>query len=142
MMLGRSAVFALFTVVLGGFTLPASAQNYRGKFTLPYEAHWGAVNLQPGEYTVSTDIVGGTPVLFVSNHRTTASIFTGPVDLVEASDNGLIELTEVNGTHVVTRFLAGALGKDYSFRIPKSIAGKGFGTVALKKSAIPMSSAQ
>src|SRR5690242_945626 len=133
------AVFgALFMVVLAGLTMPASAQNYRGKFTLPVEARWGAVNLQPGEYTISTDVVGGTPLIYVAGNGKTASIFTGPVEFRTPSDDrGQLELTEVNGTHVVTRFLAASVGKDYSFSIPKSIGGKGF--VALKKAAVPVS---
>jgi len=133
------AVFgALFTVALAGLAMPASAQNYRGKFTLPFEAHWGPAVLQPGEYTISTDVLGGTPVIFLAGNGRTASIFTGPVEFSQPSDvRGQLEVTEVNGTHVVTRFLAAAVGKDYSFSIPKSIGGKGF--VALKKAAVPVS---
>jgi len=135
------AVFgALFTVALAGLAVPASAQNYKGKFTLPFEAHWGPVNLQPGEYTVSTDVVGGTPLIYVTGNGKTASIFPGPIEFRQPSDSrGELEVTEVNGTHVVTRFVAATVGKDYSFSIPKSIAGKGFGAVALKKAAVPVS---
>src|ERR1700682_5782616 len=94
------AVFgALFTVALAGLTLPASAQNYRGKFTLPYEAHWGPAHLQPGDYTVSTDVVGRTPVLFVAGNGITASIFAGTIDYRDASDRGgRLGLSEGNGT--------------------------------------------
>jgi hypothetical protein len=134
------AVFALFTLALAGLTLPASAQNYRGKFTLPFEAHWGAVDLQPGTYAVSTDIVGATPVIFLMGNGTTRSIFSGPVEFREISDaGGRLELAEVNGTHVVTKFVASSVGKEYSFLIPKSISRSEFGAVAMKKVAVPVS---
>jgi hypothetical protein len=133
------AVFGvLFTVALAGLAMPASAQNYKGKFTLPFEAHWGTVNLQPGDYTVSTDVIGGTPLIYVTGNGVMASIFTGPVEFRQPSDSrGQLEVTEVNGTHVITRFVAASVGRDYSFSIPKSIGGKGF--VALKKAAVPVS---
>ncbi len=45
----RLAVFALLaTVVFAGLL---SAEDYRGKFTLPFEAKWGTAALPPGDYT-------------------------------------------------------------------------------------------
>jgi len=68
------------------------------------------------------------------------SILPGPIDVREPSDRGSrLELTEVNGTLVVTKFVAASLGKDYSFAIPKSISRNGFGAVALKKAVVPVS---
>lgn len=141
MKLKRYAVVgALFTVTLAGLTLPASAQNYKAKFTLPFEAHWGVADLQPGDYTVSTAIVGSVPVISVIGNGTTVSILTGPVDLREPSNGkGKLEITDVNGTQVVTKLVVASVGKEYSFAIPKSIAGKGFGAVALKKAVVPVS---
>jgi|ERR1051326_7267327 hypothetical protein len=143
MKMGRYAFFALSMAVLAGLALPASAQNYKGKFTLPVETHWGAAVLQPGEYTISTDSVGPTAVIVITGENSTASVFTGPVTFgAPTNGRGQIELTEVNGTHVVTRFYAAATGKDYSFSIPKSVLKNGFGAVAMKKAAVPVTSAQ
>ena len=134
------AVFgALCIVALAGLALPASAQNYKATFTLPFAAHWGSVDLQPGDYTISSNTLG-TPFLSVTGNGTTVSILTGPVELREPTGrSGHLELTDVNGTQVVTKFVASTAGKEYSFAIPKSIAGKGFGAVALKKSVVPVS---
>ena len=141
MKLKRYAVLAaICTVALMGLSLTANAQNYRGKFTLPAETHWGSATLQPGEYTVSAEYVGSTTIIYVMGEKSVASILPGPIAISEASsDNGRIELTEVNGTRVVTRFTTPSQGKEYSFSIPKSVARKGFGAVALKKAAIPLS---
>lgn len=141
MKLKRYAVLAaICTVALLALTSPANAQNYKGKFTLPAETHWGSATLQPGEYTVSAEYVGSTTIIYVMGERTIASVLPGPIATSDAwSANGRIELTEVNGTKVVTRFTAPSQGKEYSFAIPKSVARKGFGAVALQKAAIPVS---
>src|ERR1700686_3990764 len=131
---------ALAIVVLASVTLPAKAQNSRGKFTRPFEAHWGIADLQPGHYTVWTDSVGAGPVIHVAGaNGTTATILAGPVELREASGgNGKIEITDVNGTQVVTKFTAALVGKEFSFAIPSSLTRHGLGIVAMKKTAIPV----
>jgi hypothetical protein len=131
---------ALFTVALAGLALPASAQNYKAKFTLPFEAHWGAVVLEPGDYTITKSSVSAIPILSVTGNGRTASIIAGPAEVMEPSNGGgRLELTEVNGTHVVTRFYAATAGKDYTFAIPKPLSRNGFGAVALKKAVVPVS---
>lgn len=141
MQLRRFAVFgALATISLAGLMLPVSAQSYRGKFTLPFAVRWGSADLPAGEYTVATGQVGSAAVIWVSGKGITATIMPGPINLREATDAGAkIEVTDVNGTQVVTRFIASSAGKDYSFLIPKAIAKNGSGAVALKKAAIPVS---
>lgn len=140
----RYAVLAaLGAVAMVGLTRPAAAQNYRAAFTLPFEAHWGAVDLQPGDYTVTVSTVGALPVLHVAGNGSTVSILAGPVTMREASDKGgRIELQQVNGTQVVTRYVAANAGREFQFAIPKSLTKGGMGTVALKKAVIPVSSAQ
>lgn len=141
MTLRRFAVFAApCALVLAGLVLPASAQNYRGKFTLPFQAHWGAVDLQPGEYTIATATVGSTPVIYLTGNGGMASVLPGTVMIREASDRGgQLEVTDVNGTPVITRFVAASVGREYSFPISKSVARNGFGAVALKKAVVPIS---
>ena len=136
----RYVVFsALAIVALASVTLPANAQNYRGKFTLPFEARWGIVDLQPGDYTVWTDSVGSGPVIHVAGaNGTAATILAGPMELREASaGNGKIEITDVNGTQVITKFTAALVGKEFSFAIPNSLNRHGLG-IAMKKAAIPV----
>ncbi len=134
--------FALLTVVLGGLSLPASAANYKGSFTLPSETVWGSAVLQPGEYTVYADSVGFTPYLRIEGNGKTVSVLTGAVDFSEPAfaAKGKIEITEVNGTNVVTKLCAGAIGREFSFSVPRSVKKGSFPAVALKKAAIPVSS--
>ena len=132
--------FALLAMVLGSFALPASAQTYKGKFTLPYEAVWGPIVLEPGEYTVWTDAVVASPFLHIEGNGKTANILAGVSDATEPSfQKGKLEIADVNGTHVVTKLTAGAAGREYSFAVPRSVRKEGLGVATMKKSAIPMS---
>jgi hypothetical protein len=137
----RNVVFsALALVALASVTLPANAQNYRGKFTLPFEARWGVADLQPGDYTVWTDSVGAGPVIHLAGaNGSTATILTGPMEQRQSTGgNGQIEISDVNGTQVVTKFTASTVGKEYSFAIPSSLTRHGLGIVAMKKASIPV----
>src|SRR6266700_8238797 len=109
--------FALLAVVLGGLALPASAATYKGTFTLPSETVWGSAVLEPGDYTVVMDVFGVTPILRIEGDGKTVNIFAGTIDLLESTyqTKGSLEISEVNGTNVVTRFHATAIGRDFTF---------------------------
>jgi hypothetical protein len=137
----RFAVFAaLFTLALAGLTLPANAQQYKGTFTLPVEAHWGPADLEPGDYTIWTDTIGPARLIHVRGNGIDATILGGPVEWRETSDRGgRLELTEVNGKQAVTKLVAGTIGKEFSFDIPKALSRQDFRGVALQKATIPVS---
>lgn len=64
-----SALLRLATVALLAICLNAgraNAQVVAGKFTLPFEAHWGPVTLPPGDYSFTLDkaTLDGTITLF------------------------------------------------------------------------------
>jgi hypothetical protein len=134
--------FALLAVVLGGLALPASAATYKGAFTLPSETVWGSTVLEPGDYTVFTDSFGPMPVIRVEGNGKTINVLSGPAQYSEpsAETKGQIEITEVNGTNVVTKFTAAAIGREFAFSVPRSIKKGNYPPVALKKVAIPVSS--
>ncbi len=51
----------LLAVLAAGLSASlASAQEFEGKFTLPFAASWGQAVLAPGNYTITLD-VGSTP---------------------------------------------------------------------------------
>ncbi len=49
--------FALALLAISIIPTVASAQAYRGKFTLPFAARWGGLTLPAGEYTFTADSV-------------------------------------------------------------------------------------
>ena len=128
-----------FVIVAALCTMALSAQSYRGTFTLPVETQWGAAHLQPGDYTMSTDTVGSMPVIYVWGNGINVSILPGPTMNVDPSlKGGHLELTEVNGTYAVTKLVAGTVGKEYTFAVPKALSKQGTGVVALKKAVLPV----
>lgn len=122
MNLKKYAVFtALGVMALAGLALQASAQIYRAQFTLPVAAQWGAIHMQPGEYTLEAEVVASIPVIHLSGNGMSASVLTGPIMRTEPSDSrGHLELTEVNGAYAITKLVAATTGKEYSFAVPKN----------------------
>lgn len=126
-----------YAVLAALCTLAVSAQNYRGKVTLPVETHWGTFDLQPGDYTITTDTIATMPVIHVTGNGTSAFILATTRG-IEEGQSGHIELSEVNGMYAVTKLTAGSANKEFSFQIPKSVKKAGFGAVALKKAVLPV----
>jgi hypothetical protein len=112
---------ALFGAALS-IAAPARAQSSAGTFTLPFEAQWGAAVLPAGTYTVSTDVPLDSSVIRVIGNGTSAVILAGPSVPRDFSSRGSLELREINGKYVVTRFTAGPVGREFWFAPPK---GKG-----------------
>lgn len=140
----RYAVFAaLLTVTLAALTLPANAQQYKATFTLPFEVHWSSAVLPAGDYSVRTDTLAATPILYVSGNGKTVMLLGVPLESMDRyKPGGRLAVQDVNGTKVVTKFQAGAIGKEYSFAIPKSVAREGYGVAALKSTTVPVSSSR
>ena len=57
----RVAAMGLLAVCLNAGH--ASAQEVKGSFTLPFEAHWGSATLTPGSYSFTVNGTDGQRVL-------------------------------------------------------------------------------
>jgi hypothetical protein len=67
-------MLAILALAMCGFTAAANAQSVTGRFTLPYEVHWGTATLPAGEYMITMDSLHtATLVQSVSNSQ---SFFT------------------------------------------------------------------
>jgi len=67
-------MLAILALAMCAFTAAANAQSVAGRFTLPYEVHWGTATLPPGEYTITMDSLhSATLVQSASNSQ---SFFT------------------------------------------------------------------
>jgi hypothetical protein len=54
--LSRVRLLVIVTLATCAFAAAANAQSsFTGKFTLPYEVHWGTAILPAGEYTITMD---------------------------------------------------------------------------------------
>jgi len=133
---------AMFAAMLATAALPASAQTYKATFTLDAPAQWGSAMLAPGEYTIEAGQIPHNQMIFVRGSNGAAAIVSAMY--VESREvggrHGELELTQVNGTNVVTKLSASLAGKVYTFGIPKSVrvSPAQAGTVALKRVVIPV----
>jgi hypothetical protein len=103
-------LLGILTLTIFAFTGAAKAQSVKGKFTLPYEVHWGAAVLPAGDYTVSMDSFHAmTLVRPISNTR---SFYTG-LPVTANSDEGAAYLliTSEKGEHRVRSMNLPQMGK-------------------------------
>jgi hypothetical protein len=82
----------LFTAVLlatCAFVAAANAQTFSGRFTLPFEAHWGKIVLPAGNYTINLDSRYNVALLRTANGR---AVGFAPIPIVSTSDKGATAL--------------------------------------------------
>jgi hypothetical protein len=116
----------MLVAALGALSPRANAQEYKGKFSLPYETYWGGTVLQPGEYTVWTENAQpGATLLRVSGNGKIATALIGPVELRAFTDHTRIVLVEAGGIYALREFDAGVIGKSFWFAVPRAIHEKG-----------------
>jgi hypothetical protein len=59
--------FALALLAISIIPTVASAQSYRGKFTLPFAARWGGLTLPAGEYSFTADSITNTSMISIEH---------------------------------------------------------------------------
>jgi hypothetical protein len=96
----------------------AQSPTYRGSFTLPFEARFGNVVLEPGKYSVST--LDGAKGLRITGDTKTVSILSAGYDIKPETANGKLVLVDVNGMYALQTFESGSLGKTLHFVVGKS----------------------
>jgi hypothetical protein len=101
----------------------AAAQDYEGKFNLPFAARWGETMLTPGRYsfTYQTATWGGNTVITLyRGTRGVAMILTGPV--TERHFSGASHLTAVRRgeTYRITSLQLTDEGIKVDFPLPRN----------------------
>jgi hypothetical protein len=96
------------------------AQNaYEGKFTLPFEAHWGRAVLPAGDYTILMRSATEQYLLFVRGEGKTAIIMAQGTSTKTVSDNSHLTVVNTGGNQAITELAAGQLGLTFSYATPK-----------------------
>ena len=98
----------LGVLVVGLTSKPASAQVFRGKFTLPSEVRWGMATLPAGDYSFElsksgvdgllTVYRGGRPVAFISHQGVSDPKAERSVIVVEAGRVRELSLPQIGET--------------------------------------------
>lgn len=85
------------------FVATANAQSFFGRFTLPFEAHWGKTVLPAGSYTINLDSRYNVALLRTANGKAVG--FT-PIPIVSTSDKGATALlVMIRGNQRIIRSL-------------------------------------
>ena len=121
-LLAGAAVAALFVT-----SLPANAQQlYKATFTLPFEAQWGNVVVEPGNYTITLEEALGQKLIRLHGPGDLAML-AAPGEPAPFTDNGSLTFVNVNGVQVLSKFQPGLLGQSFMFAVPKVKADRANG---------------
>jgi len=115
----RNLVLALACTVL--FAGIASAQAYKGQFTLPFDAHWGQATLAAGDYTFTLNSTGQPAIVKIEQgRRRMALVMAHGFSTSNASKESELIVTR-SGDHLRIRVLHLAeLGTDLYYAAPKT----------------------
>ncbi len=108
--------FAAALVLTGSF---ASAQQ--ATFTLPFEAHVGKATLPAGEYRLHLPTAeNNIRTLRFEGNAKMQSVFPAATSIVPETQQAYFEFVKVDGVYFAKKFVSGATGTTYEFRVPKS----------------------
>jgi hypothetical protein len=121
----------LFALAVGLTASQANAQNTKGTFNLPFQAHWGNAVLEPGNYTILLPSESSmSPILSVSGQGKTIMLLIGMSGKTE-SDRSYLRVENIGQAHVVRELTYGPTGRLLRFSVPKSVRNE----AALERSA-------
>jgi hypothetical protein len=73
--------FGVAALALGALATSGKAQNaYQGKFTLPFETHWGGATLPAGDYTFTLASASSPYTIYIQGQAGSAIIRANTAD--------------------------------------------------------------
>lgn len=109
--------FAGIAAYLGLAATSASAQQ--ATFTLPVEAHWGRIVLEPGDYKVRFPDATRQRILSVTGNGKTVNILLQGSETQHEGEKAHLLLVEVDGQERVASITAADGEKAFTFALPK-----------------------
>jgi hypothetical protein len=107
-------------VALGALATSGSAQNaYQGKFTLPFETHWGGVTLPAGDYTFAMPSTSYPCRLYIQGQAGNAIIMATATNGKVISGHAQLNLVDIADGQNVETFEAPELRMTFSYWMPK-----------------------
>jgi hypothetical protein len=123
----RLALFAAVLFTTGSFGNPAKAQStaplaaVQGKFTLPYQVHWGNAVLPAGEYLLAFTQDQTPALISIRDAKTLRSVAYEPTSIREDGKGESALVIGARGDrHVVESLRIKELGETFVFRPPSA----------------------
>jgi hypothetical protein len=106
-------------LALGALAASGNAQNvYQGKFTLPFETHWGSATLPAGDYTFTLPSNTAPYRLYIQGQGVSAIIQAATADQGVVSERSQLNLVDIADAHTVQAFEAPELGVTFTYWTP------------------------
>jgi hypothetical protein len=106
-------------LALGALATSGNAQNaYQGKFTLPFETHWGSATLPAGDYTFVMSSASPDYRLYIRGAQVNAIIRATSTDDRGVSDRAQLNLVDVADVQTVQTLDAPELGRTFIYFTP------------------------
>lgn len=117
---GRRLWYAMFAVLAVALfsAMTASAENVRGKFTLPYATYWGGTLLSQGDYNFNIDTTGERPMLLTSAGHSIYVKF-GYIEQVTSSARSQIVIANDTNRAMVHILYLASTGTAFHFNVPQ-----------------------
>ena len=107
-------------LALGALATSGKAQNaYQGKFTLPFETHWGGATLPAGDYTFTLASTDSPYRLYIHGQAGNAIIMASAADKKAVSRHAQLNLVDIADVQNVETFEVPELGLTFSYATPK-----------------------
>jgi hypothetical protein len=118
----KSVRILLLAVLAAGLSASlASAQEYKGKFTLPFEARWGTAVLPAGDYTFRADASGDPCMVSVSKgQQIVAFILTSDTDRGEVAGSSALIAVRSAGSYRIRALQLAEAGVVLEYIPPKA----------------------
>ena len=111
--------FGVAALALGALATSGKAQNaYQGKFTLPFETHWGSATLPAGDYTFTLPSNSAPYRFYIQGQGTSAIIQANTADQGVVSERPQLNLVDITDVHTVQTFEAPELGVTFTYWTP------------------------
>jgi hypothetical protein len=111
------AALALATVCVNA--IPASAQSYKGSFTLPNDVRWQGTNLPAGDYTFTMKSAASPALIQLEGPKGGSFITALTVDKAQAGDHSFMTLERRAGSSVVRDLYLAEIGIRVHYSVPK-----------------------
>jgi hypothetical protein len=111
--------FGVAALVLGALATSGKAQSaYQGKFTLPFETHWGGATLPAGDYTFTLVSASSPYTLYIQGQAGSAIIRATTAGSKVVSAHAQLNLVDIADVQNVETFEAPELGLTFIYETP------------------------
>jgi hypothetical protein len=108
------AALSLSALAAGG----NAQDSFQGKFTLPFETHWGSATLPAGDYSFTLPSNSAPYRFYIHGRAANAIIQASTAEQQVASERPQLNLVDVGDVHSVQTFEAPELGVTFTYWTP------------------------